>query len=296
MSQYIRRFGTTVTLVLAFAAAACSNEPKQDTLAQDTSALGRDLALAGQDTAAQPSLTDTLAVTPAPAPAPVTPTPAPTASAPRRTTPAAPRPSTGTRTTRSGNTETRRPAGGAGAGASTGGGVGSIAAGTSLALTSNSRVCTNTNRVGETFTATVSESVTGSNGATIPAGATVTLRITELKRSENARDEARVGLEVVSVAFGGTTYNLDARVADADVERVRASTRGNDAKKVAAGAAIGAIAGQVLGRNTKSTVIGAAAGAAAGAGAAAATANFEACVGQAKRIVIELTSAAQVKA
>jgi hypothetical protein len=296
MSQYIRRISATFTIALALGAAACKGEPKQDTLAQDTSALGRDLALAGNDTAAQPALTDTLAGAPAAAPAastPAAPTRAPAASAPRRTTTPTPsRP----RTTASGNTETRRPTGGAGAGTSTGGSVGNIAAGTQINLTSNDRVCTNTNQVGDRFTATVSEAVTGSNGATIPAGATVTLRVTELKRSENVRDEARVGLEVVSVSFGGTSYNLDARVADADVERIRASSRGNDAKKVAAGAAVGAIAGQVLGRNTRSTVIGGAVGAAAGAAAAAGTANYEACVGQAKKIVIQLNSAAQVKA
>jgi hypothetical protein len=299
MSKYTRRLGTSLTLSLALAVvAACAGGEKKDTLAQDTSALGRDLALAGQDSAAQPQLTDTVAAAPAPVEAPAPAAPARTTTPRRPTSGSAAKPSTApaTRTTASGNTETRRPAGGAGAGTSDAGRVGTIAAGSQLTLTSNDRVCTNTNQVGQTFNATVSEPVAGSNGATIPAGAVVTLRITELKRSENVNDPVRMSFAVQSVSFGGKTYNLDAEVADADIERVRNSTRGNDAKKVAAGAAIGAIAGQVLGKNTKGTIIGAAAGAAAGAGAAAATANYEGCVGQSKRIVVRLTSAAQVKA
>ncbi|MFL5582593.1 MAG: hypothetical protein ACJ8AO_19665 [Gemmatimonadaceae bacterium] len=294
MSKYTRRLGTSLTLTFALVAAtACAGGEKKDTLAQDTSALGRDLALAGQDSAAQPALPDTLAAAPAPAPA----APAPArAATPRRTTSgtAAKPATTTTRRTASGNTETRRPA--SGAASNEGGSVGTIAAGSQISLTSNDRVCTNTNKVGDTFTATVSEPVSGSNGATIPAGATVTLRVTELKRSENANDQIRMSFAVQSVSFGGKTYSLDASVEEADIERVRASTRGNDAKKVAAGAAVGAIAGQILGKSTKSTVIGAAAGAAAGAGAAAATANYEGCVGQAKRIVVRLNSSTQVKA
>jgi hypothetical protein len=295
MSKYTRRLGTSLTLTFALVAAtACAGGEKKDTLAQDTSALGRDLALAGQDSAAQPALTDTLAA--APAPAPAAPAPAPAAT-PRRTTSgtAAKPATTTTRRTASGNTETRRPASGAGAASNEGGSVGTIAAGSQISLTSNDRVCTNTNKVGDTFTATVSEPVSGSNGATIPAGATVTLRVTELKRSENANDQIRMSFAVQSVSFGGKTYSLDASVEEADIERVRASTRGNDAKKVAAGAAVGAIAGQILGKNTKSTVIGAATGAAAGAAVAKATANRAGCVNQGASISVKLNAPVQVK-
>src|SRR5215208_1923092 len=86
MSKYTRRLGTSLTLTFALVAAtACAGGEKKDTLAQDTSALGRDLALAGQDSAAQPALTDTLAAAPAPAPAAPAPAPA-RAATPRRST------------------------------------------------------------------------------------------------------------------------------------------------------------------------------------------------------------------
>jgi hypothetical protein len=176
-----------------------------------------------------------------------------------------------------------------------GGNVGAIASGTTLTLASASKVCTNTNKVGDRFTATTSEAVTGSNGATIPAGATVVLEVTKLKRSENANDNIEMGFAVRSIQFGGATYNVDADVTTASVDRVRNSTKGNDAKKVVGGAVIGAVLGQVIGKDTKGTVIGAASGAAAGTAAAAATANYEGCVNDGGKIVITLTSPLQIK-
>jgi hypothetical protein len=297
MSKYIRRLSAPFVLVAALAFGACSgSDSKSDTsLASDT-ALNRDLQLANRDSAAQPQLADVPATpaveTPAPAARTTTPAPRPAATrpAPRpRTTTPAPT----TRTTPSGNTETRNAAGSAAA--SGGGAVGTIPSGTSLSLRSNSRVCTNTYTVGQTFTATVANSVEGSNGASIPSGATVTLEVTQLKRSENANDKIIMEFAVKSVSFGGRTYPVSGTVADANVERVRNQPKNKDVQKVATGAAIGAIAGQILGKNTKSTVIGAAAGAAAGAGAAAATANFEGCVPDGGSIAVNLTAPLQVR-
>jgi len=289
MSQYIRRFSVPLVVALSLAAVACGGDKSADTpLAQDT-ALSRDLQLANSDSAAVPALTDTVAPAPAPAatpaPRPAASRPAPARPAPSRPAPApaAPKPTT----TASGNT------------VSSGSGsertVGTIPAGTQLALTSNATVCTNTHKVGDTFTATVSESVTGSNGAVIPAGATANVTVTQLKRSENANDKIIVGLRVNSVTMGGRTYALDGSVSDVAVTRVRNSSTGNDAKKVIGGAIIGAIAGQVIGKDTKGTVIGGAAGAAAGTAAAAATANYEGCVNEGGRILVTLDAPATVQ-
>ncbi len=172
--------------------------------------------------------------------------------------------------------------------------TGTIAAGSTLNLASSSKVCTNTNHVGDHFTATVTNAVTGSNGAVIPAGATANVEITELKRSENANDNVVMGFRVTSVSFGGHTYPVSATTSSADVSKVRNQPKSKDIQKVVGGAAIGAIAGQILGKSTKATVIGAAAGGAAGAGAAAATANYEGCVNSGGRITATLNSAATV--
>ena len=253
MTKYIRRLGTPIALTAALALAACSKggENADSTLAQD-SALNRDLQMATADSTAQPQLKD---VPPAAAPAPSTPTttprprnPAPSRPTTRPTTPA-PTPAPPTRTA-SGNTVTPGEKTGAGA-------VGMIESGATLTLASSDKVCTNTNKVGDRMTATLSESVTGTNGAVIPAGATAVLEITKLKRSENANDQIEMGFAVRTISFGGNTYNVDADVQSAAVDRVRNSTKGNDAKKVAGGAVLGAVIGQVIGKDAKGTVIGA---------------------------------------
>ncbi len=285
MVQYIPRMKASLLLSLALFAGACA---KSDNTAAADSALNKDIQLANRDTAAQPALTDV--------PAGTTKNPAPATTAPRTTTKTTTRTTT-TRTpttttkkptvTSSGNTVTRTNAG-------TAARVGTIPAGATLNLASGSKVCTNTNKVGERFSATVTDAVVGSNGAVIPAGATANVEVTELKRSENANDNVVMGFRVVSVSFGGHTYPVSATTSYAQVTKVKNQPKGKDVQKVIGGAAIGAIAGQILGRSTKATVIGGAVGAAAGAGAAAATANYEGCVNSGGRITATLNSSTQV--
>ena len=166
---------------------------------------------------------------------------------------------------------------------------GVIASGTSLSLASGSKICTNTNKIGDRFDATLTTPVSGTNGVSLPAGATVNIEVTELKRSTDSKTNIVMGFRVVSITSGGRTYTPDAEVVSASIDRVRAQDRGDDAKKVATGAAAGAIIGQVLGRNTKGTLIGAAVGAAAGAAAASSTSDYEGCVNAGAAIAVRLT-------
>jgi len=278
MVQYIPRFSASLALSLALFAGACSK--KDDTAAAD-SALNKDIQLANRDTSAQPALTDVPAGTAA--------NPAPTTTTTKTTTTTTRTPTTTKRTpttsvTSSGNTVTR----------STAAKVGTIPAGATLNLAAGSKVCTNTNHVGDRFNATLTNAVVGSNGAVIPSGATAVIEVTDLKRSENANDNVVMGFRVVSVNFGGHTYPISATTSYADVSKVKNQPKGKDVQKVVGGAAIGAIAGQILGHSTKATVIGGAVGAAAGAGAAAATANYEGCVNSGSRITATLNSSTQV--
>ncbi len=280
MVQYIPRLKASLVLSLALLAGACAK--KDDTAAAD-SALNKDIQLANSDTAARPALTDVPAGSAATTPS-TSATRTTTKTTPRTTT----RTPTTTRTTSSGNTVTRTPAGSKAR-------VGTIPAGATLALTSGSKICTNTSKVGERFNATVATPVAGSNGAVIPAGAVATVEVTELKRSENMNDNVVMGFRVVSVSYGGHTYPVSATTTDAQVTKVRNQPKNKDVQKVVGGAAIGAIAGQILGRSTKATVIGAAAGGAAGAATAAATANYEGCVNSGARITATLNSSTQVQ-
>ncbi|HVZ78173.1 MAG TPA: hypothetical protein VG818_09365 [Gemmatimonadaceae bacterium] len=173
--------------------------------------------------------------------------------------------------------------------------MGTIAEGTSLVLHPSEKVCTNTHKIGDHVTATVAEAVSGTNGVSIPAGATVSMTITHLKRSENARDPIDMGFEVNSVAFGGHTYPMSATVESEQIDKVRNEPKEKDVQKVVGGAVVGAIAGKLLGKDTKGAVVGAAAGAAAGAGVAAATANYEGCIAQGSNMTVKLNSAVQVQ-
>jgi len=290
MRKYIRPFATPLALALVFVSAACVSKDA-DTLGQDT-ALPSDLELAGADTAAQPGLNDVPATTANP-PAPVAttrpnnpPRTTPRTTTPRTTTPAAPAAPT---TTRSGNTVATGSSGSEGR-------LATIGAGTSINLTSGSRVCTNTHKAGDKFTATVNEAVVGSNGAVIPAGATAVVQVTSVKRSENTSDPAQIGLVVQTISFGGKSYPVDATITSAAVDRTRESGTKDDAKKVVGGAVVGAIIGQILGKDTKSTVIGAATGAAAGTAVAVGTADYAGCIPSGGRIAIKLNSAATIQA
>lgn len=302
MKTTFSRIATPVLFAVTIALGACKQGDRpEDALAQDTS-LAHDLQLANADTMSQPQLKDVPAtVEPAQnaaAPAPrvsrrQTPAEILTPSRdPRRvaTTPSNPQPvePAPAPVTSNGNTVTESNAGSEHA-------LGTIASGSEISLYSGQRVCTNTYAVGDRFTASVAESVQGSNGVSIPAGATAVIELTSLKRSENANDNITMEFVVRSIAFNGKTYPVNSAVTAAQVEKVRNGDASNDAKKVATGAIIGAIAGQIFGHKTKSTVIGAATGAAAGAVVAGATGKYDGCVPNGGRISLKLNEAMVVQ-
>ena len=304
MQTKFSRTATPALLIAILALGACKQGDKpEDALAQDTT-LAHDLQLANADTMAQPQLKD-VPVTIAPAPKPAAPAPkisqrqkpseilTPSRN-PRRvaTTPrstpqpveAAPVPVT----TSNGNTVTEGTTGSER-------GIGTIASGSDISLYSGQRVCTNTYAVGDRFTASVAESVQGSNGVSIPAGATAVIELTSLKRSENAKDNVEMEFVVKSIAFNGKTYPVNSSVTAAQVEKVRNGDASNDGKKVATGAVVGAVLGQIFGHHTKSTVIGAATGAAAGAVVAGITGKYDGCVPNGGRISLKLNQAMVVQ-
>lgn len=262
MRQYIRASRPTMLLAaFSLAALAACGDKAADTASLNTdSTLGRDLAMATDS--AQPTLQDVPAAPP-PVVAPAAPPPPmPTAPKPRRTAttkPSAPSP-----------TPAPAPAPVAITGV--------VASGTSFRFAASTKVCSNTVAVGGQFTASLAASVTATNGIVIPEGATGTFAVVEAKTAKGSNDQTSFTVKLVSVTYGGRTYPLEATVQSTSAERVRSSSKGTDAKKVAGGAILGAIAGQLIGKGTRGTMIGAAAGAAAGSAAAAATANFDTCI------------------
>jgi hypothetical protein len=160
-----------------------------------------------------------------------------------------------------------------------------IAAGTTIALRSDSRICGSTHKAGDRVTGTVTTAA-GSGDATIPAGAQASLSVVGAPRAG-----APMEFTLNSLSINGQTYPVAGSAVASQVDRVRVGSTSKDAQKVVGGAAIGAVAGQVLGRNTKSTVIGAAVGAAAGAAAAGASARNDVCVPAGAPIQVTLRDA-----
>ena len=174
--------------------------------------------------------------------------------------------------------------------------MGTLNAGTSFAVRPLARVCTNTFKPGDRFTATLSEPVAGSDGAMIPAGSSVVLKVDESTRSENSKDSLKLTFSAVSLRIGQQSYDLTGHVSQTTpLEKVRVQSTTDQAKKVGVGAVIGAIAGQLLGKNTKSTVIGGAVGAAAGAAVAAGTADYDGCVPTTARLMINLDAPLRIR-
>lgn len=286
--KFLLRAGVTLSLMTL---AACGDKQSAD-LGRD-SALGRDLAMAASDSNAQPKLQD-VPVTPPPAPVDVAPTPPPT-SAPVATPspkPRTPAPKPKPTTTPAPSAPAASPAPAPKSAAPT---TGSIDAGTTLSFSNAAKVCSNTSTVGDKFTAQLTQAVSGSNGVTIPAGATGTFEVTEAKTAKNSNDTTYLRVRMLSVSYDGNSYPVEATVQSATTERVRSATKGTDAKKVAGGAIIGAIAGQIIGKSKKGTVIGAAAGAAAGTAAASATADFDMCMNGGASIAVKLDAPVTVR-
>lgn len=267
-------------LALATVVAACGNK-------DEATPESRQVELTPKATAV-PQLSDT-AVSAAPAPD-VKPAPAPKAPVSK------PAPKSTTSSTATATPASTAPAPAAAApAASAAPATGTIAGGLSLGTTLGTRVCTNTHKVGDRVTATLANSVPGTNGASIPAGATVTLRVSESQRGENGKENMRLAFQPVSVTFGGSTYPIDGSAVMTQMETVRAQTTGDQAKKVAGGAVIGAIAGQILGKRAKSAAIGAAVGAAAGGAVAAGSADWNGCLAAGGRVTVTLRTPVTVR-
>jgi len=146
-------------------------------------------------------------------------------------------------------------------------------AGQSFTVSFDRQVSAKADGVGSTFTATLTDALVDDLGRTvIPAGATVTGRITDVGRG-------RIGLTFTSVSYGGEHYPIDATVVSGPMTRqVNLDSRGERVAKVAAPAAAGAVLGRVIGHSRRGAVMGAVIGAAAGAAAAGATADVDTVV------------------
>jgi hypothetical protein len=170
-----------------------------------------------------------------------------------------------------------------------------VPSGTSVALTLNETLSTETNRAGDSFTATVQQAITDGNGnVVVPAGATVRGRVTSVQKSGRVGETAVLNLAFETVSFGGDSYPFDASVVQANPQRKSRESTGEQVGKAAAGAAAGAILGRVIGKSTSSTIKGAVIGAAAGTAIAMGTADVDAVLPAGSTMVVRVESPVRV--
>ena len=136
-----------------------------------------------------------------------------------------------------------------------------LPAGTNLVVRMIDGVDSETNRVGQTFAASMDEPVLLNGETVIPRGADVVVKLVDAKESGKLAGRAELTLDLMSV-------KVDGRMVDINTQSVsrESDSRGQRTAKVAGGGAVlGAIIGGIAGGG-KGAVIGAGAGGAAGVG------------------------------
>lgn len=272
---------------------ACRDRPGTESAATADSAFARDLELAQRQVAPEVVFNDApLGEAPSTDAAPAAPaaepprarTPRPT-PAPRRESPPARVARTPRPTTPEPTAAEPEPASATASAPAAAAGV--IGAGTRVGMTTNGRTCT-TALAGDKFTATVSSTITGSNGASIPAGSTVVLEVTSVERGDPI-EASRIHFHVRAIDVNGEPQPADGEVATLSQMETARVSGGSDRTKVVGGAVAGAVLGRILGGGTKGTVIGAAAGAAAGTAAAKRSQNTVACLPEGSTLQLTLS-------
>jgi len=247
---------TMIAALTLVAVAACGGRDKGDTATADS--LSRDLQLAPVDTTA--ALNDRPAAS-TPAPAPRNPVRTNRPATPSQPSPSAPAPS-----------------------------LRALAAGTTIMASTNAEIRSNTNKVGDTVTATVSSDVKDNSGrVVIPAGSEVILKVTAIKESENKSDKTgTLTLQPTAVSMNGRSYPLSATIEGVSTELQGRKTNAGDIAKPAAGAAVGAVVGRVLGGSTKGAIIGGVLGGAVGAQRAVETKDRDVVLPQGTTVTLSL--------
>lgn len=162
--------------------------------------------------------------------------------------------------------------------------------GTDLYVQLDERVGTRESRVGDTFSATVRNTVYARNGArVVPAGAKVYGRIATLDDSDYPGEEVRIRLDFNRLVFGGRSYPFDAVITQSNLE-TSTERRGLSERIILIGVGIGAVLGALFtGGEIEGLLGGAALGGAAGAVYTYARGDIEAAIPAGSRMTLRTT-------
>ena len=161
--------------------------------------------------------------------------------------------------------------------------------GTNIVIRMIDGVDSETNKVGDTFAASLDEAVVIDNQTVIPRGTNATVKLVDAKESGKFTGRAEVALSLQFIRVNERNVELNTQT----VSRV-SDPRGPRTAKVAGGtAAVGAIIGAIAGGG-KGAAVGAAAGGAAGAGAQAITKGQRVKIPSETRLTFVLDNAVSI--
>lgn len=126
---------------------------------------------------------------------------------------------------------------------------------------------TETHAVGDSFDATLAESLIAGGEVVAPAGSSLTGVVVEADKGGRVDGRARIGVQLTELRTAG---DRRIEISTDAVARTAPATKTKDAQKIGIGAGVGAAIGAIAGGG-KGAAIGAAAGGGAGTGAVLAT-------------------------
>jgi hypothetical protein len=165
-----------------------------------------------------------------------------------------------------------------------------IPSGTTLQLSLNTAVASDTSSVEDAVSADLTSAVSVDGRTVLPAGTTVAGIVTDADDSNRVKGRARVELDFRTLTTGGTRYELSA----APFAQLAAATKSEDATKIGIGAGAGAVIGGILG-GKKGAAQGAAVGGGAGTGVVLATKGEEVRLASGHDVSTRLTSPLTVR-
>jgi hypothetical protein len=160
-----------------------------------------------------------------------------------------------------------------------------LPAGTTLRLTLQSAIASDTSQVEDVVRAELSQPVVEDGVTVLPAGTAVAGNVTDAVRSGRVKGRARLAYRFNSLTHDKERYEI----ATAPLSHEADATKGEDATKIAVGAGAGAAIGALLGGGDGAAK-GAAIGGAGGTGAVLATRGEEVRLGSGANVTTRLTA------
>ena len=141
-----------------------------------------------------------------------------------------------------------------------------IPAGARITATLDQSLGTKVNKAGDTFSATVSQTLYANDGSVVvPAGAKIEGRVTATDDSDNATEPALIRLAFDRIRFNGRSFPFTANIVQSNAVQTSNESTAARNKRIIIGGAVGAALGGLLsGGDLDKIVIGGALGAAAG--------------------------------